>query len=162
MQKKEKDSRTSGRNLPTKFALTARALVGGYLLYVSYSLIDSVVHGEGTRRYLMGFFLAAYAVIGVLLLFFACRSLIYGRYVGGAADIEPEEENPEEEPAIDTETGQAASPEAAEADTEAGQTAPSEPTEADTEAGRTAPSESTEAETEAGQTAPSEPADVGK
>ena len=143
MQKKEKDSRTSGRNLPTKFALTARALVGGYLLYVSYSLIDSVVHGEGTRRYLMGFFLAAYAVIGVLLLFFACRSLIYGRYVGGAADIEPEQNS-------------------AAADAEAGQTASPEPTEADTEAGQTTSSEPIATDTEAGQTAPSEPADVGK
>lgn len=152
MQKKEKDSRTSGRNLPTKFALTARALVGGYLLYVSYSLIDSVVHGEGTRRYLMGFFLAAYAVIGVLLLFFACRSLIYGRYVGGAADIDPEEEpaidtNPERESVTDTEAGQTASSEAAEADTEAGQT--------------TSP-EAAEADAETGQAASSGPTDVGK
>lgn len=91
--------------LPTKFMLTARVLVGGYLLYTAYSLIEGVVGGEGRDKYFLGAFMVAFTIIGILLLLFSGRDLLSGRYVGGALDggeiSEEADKEAEEEPAAE-------------------------------------------------------------
>lgn len=84
--KKNNQEKIPGKYLPTKFMLTARVLVGGYLVYISYSLIDGVVNGEGRDRYFFGAFIIAFAIIGILLVAFAGRDLLRGKYVGGELD----------------------------------------------------------------------------
>lgn len=91
--------------LPTKFMLTARVLVGGYLLYTAYSLIEGVVGGEGRDKYFLGAFMVAFTIIGILLLLFSGRDLLSGKYVGGALDggeiAEEAEKEAAEEPAAE-------------------------------------------------------------
>ncbi|MBO5093306.1 MAG: hypothetical protein J6C33_02985 [Lachnospiraceae bacterium] len=98
MGKKEKDQKIQTKYLPTKFTLTVRVLVGAYLLYTSYSLIDGVVSGEGRDKYFFGIFMIAFAIIGILLILFAGCDLLRGKYVDGAMDAgEETEENKIEE-----------------------------------------------------------------
>lgn len=84
--KKKNATKIETKYLPTTFTLTVRALVGAYLLYTAYSLIDGVMNGEGRDKYFFGVFLIAFTVIGILLLLCAGRDLLRGRYVGGALD----------------------------------------------------------------------------
>lgn len=80
------DGKIPTQYLPPKFSLTIRVLVGAYVIYLSYGLIDGVVGGEGRDKYFLGAFMIAFAVIGLLLLFFSGRDLLQGKYVGGAMD----------------------------------------------------------------------------
>jgi len=91
VQKNNKNEKVSSKYLPTKFMLTARVLVGGYLLYTSYSLIEGVTAGEGRDKYFLGAFMVAFTIIGILLILFAGRDLLAGKYVGGALDAGEEE-----------------------------------------------------------------------
>lgn len=86
MGKKEKDQKIQTKYLPTKFTLTVRVLVGAYLLYTAYSLIDGIMTGEGRDKYFFAIFMTAFTIIGVLLILFAGRDLLRGRYVDGAMD----------------------------------------------------------------------------
>lgn len=86
MGKNEEDRKIQTKYLPTKFTLTVRILVGAYLLYTSYSLIDGVMTGEGRDKYFFAIFMIAFTIIGILLIIFAGRDLLRGRYVDGAMD----------------------------------------------------------------------------
>lgn len=79
--------------LASKMMLTTRVLVGAYLLYVSYSLIESVKTGADSRRLVMAFFLAAFALIGLILIVFSGKALADGRYTGGSQDPQKEAED---------------------------------------------------------------------
>ena len=85
-QNNNSNGKVPSKFLPTKFMLTARVLVGGYLLQTSYSLIEGVVGGEGRDKYFLGAFMVAFTIIGILLILFAGRDLLSGKYVGGALD----------------------------------------------------------------------------
>lgn len=91
MEKKEKNQKIETKYLPTKFMLTVRVLVGAYLLYTSYSLIDGVMNGEGRDKYFLGIFMIAFTIIGIALMIFAGRDLLRGKYVGGEMDAGEEE-----------------------------------------------------------------------
>jgi hypothetical protein len=95
--KQKEPKKVPTKNLPTKFVLTVRGLVGAYLLYTSYSLIDGVVNGTGRDKYFLGIFMIAFMIIGIALLLFAGRDLLRGRYVGGELDAGEEEETSESE-----------------------------------------------------------------
>ena len=82
------------KNLPPRFSLMIRVMVGAYLVYTSYSLIDGVVHGEGRDKYFLGAFMIAFGIIGVLLVLVAGMGLLNGRYVGGELDAGEEETAP--------------------------------------------------------------------
>ncbi len=82
------------KNLPPRFSLMIRVMVGAYLVYTSYSLIDGVVHGEGRDKYFLGVFMIAFGIIGVLLVLIAGMGLLNGRYVGGELDAGEEEASP--------------------------------------------------------------------
>ncbi len=45
------DGKIPTQYLPPKFSLTIRVLVGAYVIYLSYGLIDGVVGGEGRDKY---------------------------------------------------------------------------------------------------------------
>lgn len=94
-KKTDKDEKVLSRYLPTKFMLTVRVLVGAYLLYTSYSLIDGVISGEGRDKYFLGIFMIAFAIIGILLMFFAGRDLLRGKYIGGEMDMGDDAEESE-------------------------------------------------------------------
>lgn len=95
-QKTNKEEKIPSKYLPTKFNLTAKLLVGAYLLYTSYSLIDGVINGEGRDKYFLGIFMVAFTIIGILLMLYAGRSLLHGKYVGGELDAGEEQESTEE------------------------------------------------------------------
>ncbi len=80
------DGKIPTKYLPPKFSLTIRILVGAYVIYLSYGLMDGVVGGEGRDKYFLGIFMVAFAVIGLLLVFFSGRDLLRGKYVGGEMD----------------------------------------------------------------------------
>ncbi len=99
----QKKANTDGK-IPTKyllpkFSLTIKVVVGFYLLYTSYELMDGVVGGEGRDKYLLGAFMIGFAVAGILLIFLSGRALLQGRYVGGALDAGDEEDGSPEIPA---------------------------------------------------------------
>lgn len=102
-QKTNKNEKISSKYLPTKFMLTVRVLVGAYLLYTSYSLIDGVMSGEGRDKYFLGTFMIAFAIIGILLMFFAGRDLLRGKYIGGELDMGDDTEELAAETVEDTE-----------------------------------------------------------
>ncbi len=93
MQKNRRSKKIETRYLSTKFVLLVRVMVGAYLLYTSYSLIDGVVNGEGRDKYLLGAFMIAFTIIGILLMLFAGRDLLQGKYVGGEMDAGEEAES---------------------------------------------------------------------
>lgn len=90
--KKNKDKR-----LPGQSSLLIRIVVGAYLLYSSYSMLDSFINGGDINIYILRAFVIAFAVIGVLLIFFSGRDLYRGNYVGGRMDPETEDETEERE-----------------------------------------------------------------
>lgn len=102
MGKKEKDQKVQTKYLPTRFTLTVRILVGAYLLYTSYSLIDGVINGEGRDKYFFGIFMIAFTIIGILLILFAGRDLLRGKYVDGAMDAGEETEEKAAESTIES------------------------------------------------------------
>ena len=103
MQNKDKNEKIESKFLPTKFMLTIRVLVGAYLLYTSYSLIDGVVNGAGRDKYFLGFFMIAFTIIGILLMLFAGRDLLRGKYIGGELDAGDPDADGDEEDIVDTE-----------------------------------------------------------
>jgi len=116
MPKKDKNEKIETKYLPTKFALIMRILVGIYLLYTSYSLIDGVTNGEGRDKYLFGIFVIVFAVIGVVLLVYAIRNLQSGKYVGGALDAGEDENESVEQSSTDAQESESSGVEQAEAD----------------------------------------------
>lgn len=92
MDEWKEQTKIDSKYLPPQFALVARICVGGYLLYTAYSLIDSVINGEGISRYWMGIAMVVFTIVGILLIFFSGRDMLRGKYVGGAMDAGTEEE----------------------------------------------------------------------
>lgn len=84
-----------------------RLVAGAYLLYISYSLIQSLISGQAQNRTLMMFFVALFIVLGGVILFFGVKDLIQQSKMSSddeeaesEAEIESEEEieaEPEEE-----------------------------------------------------------------
>ncbi len=95
-KKANADGKFPTQYLLPKFSLTIKVVVGFYLLYTSYELMDGVVSGEGRDKYLLGAFMVGFAIAGILLIFFCGRSLLQGKYVGGALDAGEGEEDSEE------------------------------------------------------------------
>ena len=87
----------TGKRLPGQSSLMIRILVGGYLLYLSYSLLDGFINGSDMNKYMLGAFMIAFAIIGVLLIIFSGRDLYQGKYIGGKMDPETEDEAKDEE-----------------------------------------------------------------
>lgn len=71
--------------LPTVGMLVARILVGGYLVYLSYSLIMGRSDG-GINPIALYIFTAIFFLVGVFLLIKAIYNCVAGYYAGGKLD----------------------------------------------------------------------------
>lgn len=90
MQEQEQNQTVEKVKLPTKVTLTIRVLVGGYLLYTAYSLIDAFKTNTGKEQLFFGVFMLLFVVCGIFLVVHGVRGLINGKYIGGAMDLEAE------------------------------------------------------------------------
>lgn len=86
--------------LPTKLLLGCRAIVGGYLAYTVYGLMESYMNPEITedKTYLI-VFSVIFSIAAFILLYMSARDFMIGRYMGGSLDLgeRPEGEETEEE-----------------------------------------------------------------
>ncbi len=71
------------RILPTQAVLTIRAIVGGYLLYLTYQILTS----GSEITILMWLALALFIAAGTGLIIMSVKHLICGEYQGGKKDI---------------------------------------------------------------------------
>lgn len=79
--------------LPNQMVLSCRALVGGYLLYLSKGLADDIIKKASEKMpVLLAASTAVFALVGAVLLYDCIRNFVIGRYVGGKLDLG---ENPE-------------------------------------------------------------------
>lgn len=81
--------------LPGQFVLTARLIVGGYVLYLAYGLKDAVINAENSFK--AGGFLIAiicFVICGGYFTYASLRDYVIGRFVGGKLDLgdEPEDD----------------------------------------------------------------------
>lgn len=67
-------------------------MVGAYLLYTAYTLIDTLKTNTGRELVFYAAFMILFAVVGVLLIVRGIKGLMTGKYVGGALDPEVSEE----------------------------------------------------------------------
>lgn len=73
---------------PTKMTLVIRIAVGFYLLYTAYSLIGGILASTGNEKLFLLIAAVAFVFIGVLLVFFAGRSLMDGNYAASSKNTE--------------------------------------------------------------------------
>ena len=79
--------------LPSKFMLMVRMLVGAYLLYTSYTLVQSLIAGTAKNKYVFAVVVVLFTIIGIGLIIVSLWHMYKGRYVGGALDAgEPQAE----------------------------------------------------------------------
>ena len=84
--------------LPSKFMLMVRMLVGAYLLYTSYTLVQSLIAGTAKNKYVFAVVVVLFTIIGIGLIIVSLWHMYKGRYVGGALDAgEPQAEVTEAE-----------------------------------------------------------------
>lgn len=70
--------------IPTRSMLNIRILAGIYLIYLVVQLYKGMRDAAGPHSIWMIAAMAAFTVVGAALLFFSIRSLIIGRFAGGA------------------------------------------------------------------------------
>lgn len=74
--------------LSTQLLLSCRALVGGYLLYLGYGLIEGIQTAETSKmRTIIIVAIIAFFAFGGLFFYDNVRNLMIGRYVGGKLDL---------------------------------------------------------------------------
>lgn len=76
----------ASRYLTTKAMLIIRILVGGYLLYTAYSLIEGLKVTQGGELVFLAAAMIAFVIFGVCFILFSLKSLKIGKYKGGAMD----------------------------------------------------------------------------
>lgn len=85
------------RGLPTQMNLVIRVVAGVYLLYLAYSIYNSLQEIQGTEKFIFLAAIVLFGAIGAAVAFFSLRSMTRGEYAGGAADAGREEEETAEE-----------------------------------------------------------------
>jgi hypothetical protein len=92
MKNSKKNSEGKGQYnyMPTKFMLTIRILVGGYLIYTAYELIKGIRSRTGWDRYVIGAFMIAFTITGIGLIIVSFRNMLKGKYIGGTMDYNKE------------------------------------------------------------------------
>lgn len=76
----------ASKYLPTKAMLIVRILVGGYLFYTAYSLIEGVKSVRGGELVFLCAAMAAFVAFGIGFILFSVKSLKAGKYKGGSMD----------------------------------------------------------------------------
>lgn len=82
----------SQRRLPTQFMLLAKALIGGYLIYMAWQLFQNILGGKESQPVFLGCFLILFAIAGAGIMVSSLKDLLQGRYAGGRLDVIPDEE----------------------------------------------------------------------
>ncbi|MCR5501746.1 MAG: hypothetical protein K6F53_01915 [Lachnospiraceae bacterium] len=92
----------------TKTAATLRLVVGGYLLYLDYSVFDYAIHKTGIERIILLLILLLFLIAGGGLIIFSIMALVKGFL----AERRPEDpgKDPEENPG-EEKTEEASEPE---------------------------------------------------
>ena len=86
---------------PRKYALSTRnwllckVLIGAYLIWNTYQLLQGIAHYEGTQKMLFLGFSVVFAVVGAGLIILSIRDILQGYYVGGPMDTSKKEEEKE-------------------------------------------------------------------
>ena len=82
---------------PRKYALSTRnwllckVLIGGYLLYNTYQIVQNLSTYEGNQKLIFGGFSVVFVVVGVALIVLSIRDMMQGYYVGGPMDPDAKE-----------------------------------------------------------------------
>ena len=87
----------------TTTSLGLRFVIGGYFLYLAYSLLPTI-QNEPTKFELIAFYIAGslFVLVGGGLIFFTVKALIKGEYVkGNKKEAEDVNTNPENIPTIE-------------------------------------------------------------
>lgn len=89
----------NGKRLPTQGMLFARILVGGYLVYLGFSLFTG--KAESTMNPVMlWLFIVLFSILGIFLIVQALLNYSKGNYQDGALDVGMPEETSEEDIAV--------------------------------------------------------------
>ena len=96
--------------MPTQGMLVARVLVGGYLVYLSYSLLQGKEEGSMNPILLWGAVIV-FALVGLFLLFKAIYSFAVGFYKGGKLDTSASEDTEVQGEEVNDEAGSKPLPE---------------------------------------------------
>lgn len=91
------EQNTNKKNLPPKFTLTVRILVGAYLWYISYGLYGNLGGHTGNKKIIFMFFMIAFAVIGAVLIGISGYAYVRGAYAGGKLDDQVDEPQQEKQ-----------------------------------------------------------------
>lgn len=101
MTENEKNKKIPTAQLTTKFMLTVRMMVGAYLVYTAYSLLDGLATAAGGEKIIFIIVMIAFPVIGGALIIHSALSIYKGKYVDGSMDAGLDED--EEKDVVETE-----------------------------------------------------------
>jgi len=80
-----------------KLMLIFRLIAAGYVLYLSYTLVESYIKGDGMPLPGLICFVAVFVLISGFIIYTSVKALIKGEYAGGKADIRSDDNENEEE-----------------------------------------------------------------
>lgn len=72
----------------TKLALILRLCVVAYIIYLSITLLQGYMNGDGLPLYVLIIALTVFTGVGTVVTVITVRALIKGEYAGGKADIQ--------------------------------------------------------------------------
>lgn len=76
------------RSLPTKLSWYLRMLVGAYLVFIDYQIVQSSKNTGDPLTVPVILAMVLFAAAGSLIVLWGIRGLVRGQYVGGAMDRE--------------------------------------------------------------------------
>ena len=79
-------------SLSTRNWLLCKVLIGAYLIWNTYQLLQGISNYEGTQKMLFLGFSVVFAVVGAGLIILSIRDILQGYYVGGPMDTSKKEE----------------------------------------------------------------------
>jgi hypothetical protein len=78
--------------LPTKASLIIRAVAGGYILYLAYSIIEGLGDETRNNQLIFGAFAAAFIIGGLFFILTSLKAIRDGKFQGGELDPHKDEE----------------------------------------------------------------------
>lgn len=79
-------------SLSTRNWLLCKVLIGAYLIWNTYQLLQGISNYEGTQKMLFLGFSVVFAVVGAGLIILSIRDILQEYYVGGPMDTSKKEE----------------------------------------------------------------------
>lgn len=75
----------------TKLILVLRVCVAAYLIYISITLLQGYMNGDGLPLYILIIALTVFTSVGAVVAVAAVKALVKGEYAGGKADTKDKE-----------------------------------------------------------------------